>query len=68
MTTMTEQLMQCMEAVRDTGLCNMFDRRCVEQVVEAVCDDDAVAEFDDSERRGYGTILAAFSKWKQKAA
>lgn len=57
-----ESVMQCMEHVRESGMCNMFDGRCVAEVAEAICEDDAWAAMKAivAERRGYGKILSAF--------
>lgn len=42
-----ESVMQCMEHVRESGLCNMFDGGCVAQVAEAICEDDAWAAMEE---------------------
>lgn len=70
MGTDEDQLMECMEQVRESGLCNMFDRYCVGEVIDEICNESANAEYERvslSERRGYGKVLSAFAEWKGSA-
>jgi len=65
----TEQAMVCMEQVRQSGHCNMFDGSCVATIAESICDEGA-GEISGAfwERRGYGKVLAAFAVWTTKVA
>jgi hypothetical protein len=67
--TFTEATMRCLEEVRDSGMCNMIDRRCVGDAADMVCE-DVPAELTEitAARRapGWMALLQAFGAWKAK--
>lgn len=56
-----------MEAIRETGACNMLDGPCVAKVATWLCTDEAVGVIDTTvaKRGAYGRLLKSFAEWRE---
>jgi hypothetical protein len=65
--TWSEETMRCLEEVRDSGMCNMIDRRCVGEAADMICGDvpDELAEITTARRAPeYMALMQAFGAWR----
>jgi hypothetical protein len=62
MNEFSETVFDQFEQVRDDGMCNMFNRFCVQEVADTFGFDELADVADD--KRRYPKLLSAFSDWK----
>jgi hypothetical protein len=64
-----DDVMECMDRVRETGACNMHDRGCVGLYADMMCpapEAGPILSAAENQKTFYG-FLEAFRRWKEGA-